>query len=227
MHEFKGPLATIFSSLDLLNHYTSLYEEENGELPYFSEHFRKITKHLQLMNAFLDEMVLLSGGGEGCKQEEFLVGAFIRQFVKRLELPCMKNRQMSLFLPESDSEVRMDKLLLEHVLRNLISNAFKYSPGERDPELGVEFFEASFTLFVRDYGFGIPEKEQAHLFKSPYRASNVLAKRVAGTGMGLLIVHDFVQRLGGRISFRSREGEGTTFELHLPLKQPKEAFPMD
>lgn len=225
VHEFKAPLSTIFSSLDLLNYHASRYEEENGELPFFSEHFRRIAKHLQLMNAFLDEMVLLSGGGKGCKQEEFLLVAYIREFVQRLELPSMKSRQLSLHFPESDRQVRMDRLLLEHVLRNLIGNAFKYSPGERDPELELRFQEQSSLLLVRDFGLGIPEEEQRKLFKLPYRGSNATAKKIPGTGMGLLIVKDFVERLGGSISFHSREGEGTTFELQLPLKQPQAMVP--
>lgn len=225
VHEFKAPLATIFSSLDILNHYAGLFEEENGELPYFSEHFQKISKHLKIMNAFLDEMTLLSNGGNGGKREAFLLSAYVWEFVQRLDLPSMKNRRISLDLPEADREVRLDRVLLEHILRNLICNAFKFSSGERSPELILRIRDQSFTLLVRDYGIGIPEKEQGNLFRLPYRGSNT--KGIAGTGMGLLIVRDFVERLGGQISFRSRVGEGTTFELRLPLEQPESVFLQD
>lgn len=223
VHEFKGPLATIFSSLDILNQYEGLHEGENGELPYFRGHFRKIRKHLKIMNAFLDEMVLLSKGGDGGKKEVFLLTAYVREFVQRLDLPSMKNRRISLHLPEADREVRLNKMLLEHILRNLISNAFKYSSGKRSPELVLRIREQSFTFLVRDYGIGIPEKEQGNLFQLPYRGSN--AKGIAGTGMGLLIVRDFAECLGGQISFRSRDGEGTTFKLQLPVEQP-ESIPL-
>lgn len=221
VHEFKAPLATIFSSLEILNHYADRYEQERGEVPYFSEHFRKIGKHLGIMNAFLEELVLLSSvrkNGPANSGETFFLGAFIRDLVRGLELPAMKNRNLALLLPDKDREVTLDKLLLEHILRNLISNAFKYSPGRQDPELALHIKDRSFTLFVRDYGVGIPEMEQKELFRIPYRASN--AKAFTGTGMGLLIVGDFVERLGGKISFRSEEGKGTSFELEFPLEQP-------
>ncbi|WP_154859652.1 sensor histidine kinase [Cyclobacterium xiamenense] len=222
VHEFKAPLATIFSSLEILNHYADRYEREKGEVPYFSEHFRKIGKHLGIMNAFLEELVLLSNvhkNGPANSREAFFLGAFIRDLVRGLELPAMKNRNLALSLPDEDREVTLDKLLLEHILRNLLSNAFKYSPGRQDPELALHIQDGSFTLIVRDYGVGIPEMEQKELFRIPYRASN--AKAFAGTGMGLLIVGDFVERLGGKISFRSKEGKGTSFELEFPLAQPQ------
>jgi len=68
---------------------------------------------------------------------------------------------------------------------------------------------------VRDHGIGIPETDRAHLFEPFHRAANV--GQTQGTGLGLLIVKRCVELLDGQITFASREGEGTTFTVRLPI----------
>jgi signal transduction histidine kinase len=78
--------------------------------------------------------------------------------------------------------------------------------------------EAGFArLVVADTGIGIPAESIPKLFQEFYRARNAKALEEAGTGLGLTIVRDLVERYGGRVSVESREGEGTTFTVLLPL----------
>ena len=72
-------------------------------------------------------------------------------------------------------------------------------------------------LAVTDTGIGIPEESIPKLFQEFYRAKNAKALDEAGTGLGLTIVRDLVDRYGGRVDVRSQEGEGTTFTVRLPL----------
>jgi two-component system phosphate regulon sensor histidine kinase PhoR len=75
----------------------------------------------------------------------------------------------------------------------------------------------SAVIWVRDTGIGIPSCDQKELFTRFYRASNAVARRIPGTGLGLTIVRTIVAGHGGELSLESREHEGTTVTLRLPL----------
>lgn len=106
---------------------------------------------------------------------------------------------------------------LGRIFLNLIGNAIKYTPagGHVTVTLGQSSDEAVIT--VADTGMGIPEVDVAHLFEEFYRGSNVKEAGIPGTGLGLTIVKDLVERYGGRLSVQSRLNEGTTFTVVLPL----------
>jgi two-component system sensor histidine kinase VicK len=73
-----------------------------------------------------------------------------------------------------------------------------------------------------DTGIGIPEESQAHLFEEFYRAPNAKAEVKEGAGLGLAITTDLVMRFGGRIGVESKQGEGTTFAVMLPVVRPQQ-----
>lgn len=107
-----------------------------------------------------------------------------------------------------------DPFLLKNILFNLISNAIKYSPEDKEIFLTVENDEKGLTLKVRDQGIGIPEEEQKNMFSRFFRASNV--ENIEGTGLGLTIVKRYANLMKGEISFVSKSGEGTEFTVFLP-----------
>ena len=104
-------------------------------------------------------------------------------------------------------EVQADKSQLEHIIENLLSNAFKFSKGKQAPELSLIYHKDRFVIQVRDYGIGIPDADQSHLFSSFYRASNTSGIR--GTGLGLVIIKNLVRLHKGTIEIKSKENEGT------------------
>jgi signal transduction histidine kinase len=109
-----------------------------------------------------------------------------------------------------------DEDKLRQVLVNLLDNAVKYSPdgGEVAVELGSA--PGLVTLTVRDSGLGIPPGEQDRIFEKFYRLDPALTRGVGGSGLGLYISRELVSRMGGRMSVRSRLGEGATFTVELP-----------
>jgi PAS domain S-box-containing protein len=113
-----------------------------------------------------------------------------------------------------------DPIRLRRVLDNLLSNAIKYSPNGGDVVICVALQEDAdgpvVCVSVTDHGVGIPQADQPHIFERFRRAGNV--GRIAGVGIGLAGVRIIVQEHGGRIDLQSREGEGTTFSVHLPLR---------
>jgi hypothetical protein len=151
---FKKPLVIIFSSQVFFNQCLSANEEENKKLPCFSEQFQKSFLHLGIMNGFLEGLVLLSSvhdKGAIRIQEAFSLFKFIRYFVNGFVLSMMKNWQLILFLPAKYTESTHDKLLLEHVLVNLIYKAFKYSFGLQEPKLKLGRGNKTYKLILSDY----------------------------------------------------------------------------
>lgn len=112
----------------------------------------------------------------------------------------------------------IDPTRIEQVLTNLISNAIKYSPqgGPVVLTLREEQVAGTITLSVQDHGIGIPGQQQGQIFGRFMRADNAVAWGMNGTGLGLYICRELVERHGGRLWFESEEGKGSTFFLALP-----------
>ena len=133
-------------------------------------------------------------------------------------------------LPESRSFVAGDEDKLRQVLINLVDNAVKYSPDGGAVEVRVEPNVTNVSIAVSDQGLGIPIAEQQRIFGKFYRVDPQLSRGVGGTGLGLYICRELVRRMDGCLKVTSREGEGSTFVLELPLvaaraAEPPEAVP--
>jgi PAS domain S-box-containing protein len=109
-----------------------------------------------------------------------------------------------------------DRDRIEQVLVNLIDNALKYSPEGGEVVVRTVPSAASVRVEVADQGVGIPPSEQEAVFEKFYRADSQHRAVPGGTGLGLYICRELVQRMGGTIGVRSRPGEGSTFWFQLP-----------
>ena len=94
---------------------------------------------------------------------------------------------------------------------HLLSNAFKYSEGCPAPEIHLYFKANEFKMKIKDYGIGIPEKDQINLFRSFFRGSNTA--KIQGSGLGLVIVKELLTLINGRIKYESIEKVGSVFEI--------------
>jgi signal transduction histidine kinase len=104
---------------------------------------------------------------------------------------------------------------LRQVIGNLISNAIKYSPQGGVVEVSADREDGSVRVEVRDEGMGIPLSQQPQIFTKFFRG-DAAASGITGTGLGLAVSRDIVESHGGRIGFKSAEGQGTTFFVELP-----------
>ena len=109
-----------------------------------------------------------------------------------------------------------DRDRVEQVLVNLLDNAIKYSPDGGAVVVTTARVPDGVRVTVEDEGIGIPRAEQSSIFEKFYRADPHLRAVPAGTGLGLYICRELVQRMGGRIGVRSRLGGGSTFFFELP-----------
>jgi len=121
--------------------------------------------------------------------------------------------------------IHADRDMMVQTAVNLLSNAIKYTPegGEIEVRFGRGDAE-TIQIEVRDTGIGIPAAEQDKLFQEFFRASNAKRFTTAGTGLGLALVKQTVERHNGELELTSAEGRGTLVTIHLPIHQPGSAL---
>lgn len=120
---------------------------------------------------------------------------------------------------ESDLRVWIDREKMESILKNIISNALKYTPEEGMVEIRLSQKKEMWCFEIKDTGIGVPEEEQSKLFKTHFRASNAINAKITGSGTGLLLVSKLVKLHKGKLKFESVEGKGTTFTLLFPIEK--------
>jgi len=142
----------------------------------------------------------------------------LRQVILRLE-PAWSHKNLGWQL-ELDEEVSLtsDQELLNQVWINIIQNAIKFSPEGSDIEVRV-FREGSAVVEIQDHGCGMSEEAQKRIFDKFYQADK--SRKQEGVGLGLSLVKRIVDMLGGTVSVQSREGEGSTFRVELPVSPPR------
>ena len=120
------------------------------------------------------------------------------------------------------AEINVDPRLVRIFFQNLISNAVKYTPENGKITVEVKLEDPYVRLSVIDTGYGIPEEQQDKIFSKLFRADNIRALDTEGTGLGLYIIKSILDSSGGDISFKSKENEGTTFNILIPLTGMKQ-----
>ena len=213
-HEFRTPLTSILSSVDLIR-----LHGDRGNLEGQQKHIGRVKSSVRNLTMILDDFLSLEKLESGMIQlhpEPTKFVDFIADLIEEVSL-IAKEGQKILQEHIGDSNVEIDKQLLKNILLNLLSNAIKYSPNGKD--ISIQSIQKGEQLFIHviDQGIGIPHKEQRAMFTRFFRASN--ASNIQGTGLGLTIVKRYVDLMSGSISFTSEPNEGSTFTLELPQKR--------
>lgn len=140
----------------------------------------------------------------------------------------ISQRHISLIISKPDPlpETIVDKEKLILALQNLLDNAVKYTPENGKIEINIEILDNYLSLSIDDNGVGVPKKDQPKLFSKFFRASNVIKMETEGSGFGLFIAKNIINRHGGDIYISSQEGKGTKVIVSLPLffKPKKQIF---
>lgn len=216
-HEFRTPLATILSSVNLVSRHA-----ENGNREGIDKHVGRITSSVDNLTAILNDFLSLEKLEQGkvhCKPEEFDLCELVRSVCDEVGSIAKEGQHIELKGPSSSCTVQLDPQLMRNILLNLLSNAVKYSPEHSAIHLTVELADR-LKITVRDEGMGIPKEDQQHLFERFFRAKN--ATNIQGTGLGLNIVRKHVDLMEGTINFESATEKGTTFIISLPTHLEKQ-----
>jgi hypothetical protein len=212
-HDFRNPLNTILLSAGLL-------EESGDRLSKGQQqnYFKMIRTAINDLDELLSEVLLLGrteNGKLSCQFECLDLALFAQDLIRLVNNAQSQPRQIE-FRPQGNLQQGLwDAHLLRHILCNLLSNAIKYSPA--DTPITFEIIAQNETMIFRvtDQGIGIPPEAITDLFDPFFRADNVAG--VSGTGLGLAIVQRCAAIHGGEVQVESRENQGSTFTVRLPI----------
>lgn len=113
--------------------------------------------------------------------------------------------------------IKIDPSKLKMVIQNLIDNAVKYTPDGGKVTISVKFDKMEVGITIADTGMGIPREHQERLFTKFFRSNNAVKAQTEGTGLGLFIAKNIIEKHRGKVWFDSEEGKGTTFHVTIPL----------
>lgn len=228
-HELRTPLNAIIG-------YSEILQEEaiDEGLTSFTDDLEKIYhsgKHLlELINQILD-LSKIEADKMTFDSSQFALRPFLEDITHMLQpqMRAQKNTFM-IDLPEHLSMMETDQSKLKQVLLNLLSNATKFTKNGQISLVVRNFTDMqgnpSWVHFkIKDTGIGIALQDQAKIFDSFTQADTSTTREYGGTGLGLSISKRFVELLGGRIELASQLGQGTCFDIYLPLKQGQD-FPL-
>ncbi len=214
-HEIKNPLAGIMGYCELLMGKTYQPDKLKEDLKLI--HLSALKIH-QLVGDYLAVARLESG-----REEVILMPVDLGELIKQeiaLLLPTARRKgiQLESDLPVPLPKFRGDLNLLDRAFTNLITNAIKYSPSDKTVRVVLSHIDGSFVFQVEDQGFGIPPADREKIFEKFYRGKYSRIREIPGTGLGLTITREIINRHGGKISVESTPGEGSTFTVILPDK---------
>jgi len=216
-HELRSPLSTIHEQLAVvLGDMMDVAPETDKKI--LGRAKEKTHSLISLIGDLLD----LSRIEEGviCKEPvPVQVDALLKNIIDFLKDKANAKRQ-TLTLEITDKhlpEMMADPLALESVFGNLIANAINYTPENGHIRVTAEVAGINIKVNVIDNGFGIEDKHLGQIFERFYRVKNDQTRYITGTGLGLPIVKELVQALGGFVEAESEFGKGSTFTVLLPV----------
>ena len=217
-HELRTPLAAVYGAAQTLMRHDFALDEAGRDrfvslIADESERLGRIVNEILLANQ-------LDAGRVDLGADAFDPAELVERVVDAARVHAPPNIRLERVVQSGIAHVAADRDKVRQVLVNLVENAMKYSPSGGRIEVGLEPGQESgaetVVFFVRDEGLGIPVAEQARIFEKFYRLDPQMTRGVGGTGLGLYICSELVNRMGGHIWVESTEGQGSTFLLELP-----------
>jgi PAS domain S-box-containing protein len=172
------------------------------------------------MNELIDTLLSITrieAGGIKVTPSRFEVNGLINDIIAEIRpVANSKNIKLKVNIKNAHQSVKTDELLLKEVMVNLLTNAVKYTPEGGKVTLEVKDNNQNVTFSVADNGYGIPKRLHDRVFTKFFRADNIMAYDVSGTGLGLYLTKMIADKLSAELWFESVEGKGTTFYFDLP-----------
>lgn len=213
-HELKTPMTSMKVLAD------SLLATENAPIEMYKDFMQDIAEEIDRENEIIGDLLnLVRTDGERAvlNIETVDVNELMEAVLKRLKPIALKNNIEIIFESMRPVTASIDRVKFIIVLTNIIENAIKYNHPEGWVKITLNADHKFFYVDVSDSGIGIPEECKDHVFERFYRVDKARSRETGGTGLGLAITKNIVLLHKGTIKFYSKENEGTTFNIRIPL----------
>lgn len=212
-HELRNPLNTLRGCIDLMQ-----LDMDDGSIPELVQVVemmdRQVSKLTRLISDLLDISKLKSGSMD-MELSRFDVNMMVRNVVEEMR-SSVPDHIFNLNLTEPVL-VDADRFRVSQVLGNLLTNAVKYAPGQKEVDITCSTADGFVQVAVKDRGVGIRAEDQRQVFERFYRVQGESTKGILGFGIGLYVAADIIKRHGGTMEVKSAEGKGSTFSFKMPL----------
>lgn len=213
-HELKTPITSIRVLAD------SLMSMEDAPIELYREFLSDISDEIDRESTIIDDLlslVKLDKSNMELKVAQVSINDLLELVLKRLR-PLAKRRNIELVFESFRPVVgEIDEVKLTLAVTNLVENAIKYNVDEGWVRVSLNADHNFFYIKVQDSGLGIPEDVQDKVFERFYRVDKARSRETGGTGLGLAITYSVIQLHHGAIKLYSKEGEGSTFTVRIPL----------
>lgn len=213
-HELRTPLAILQGNLEAMR---------DGVIPATPQQLDSLHAEAQSLSRLVDDLGILSlteAGQLKLRREPTDIGEVIRRVATGMESPAQRQGiSLNLSLPDGLPPAVADPDRLAQVLRNLLSNALRYTPAGGSIRVTAQLsppLHPDLLVSVTDTGEGIPPQDLPYIFDRFYRVDRSRTRATGGAGLGLTIVKQLIEAHGGRVWAESTPGKGSTFYFTLP-----------
>lgn len=215
-HELRTPMTSIMGYTDLLKQ-GSLGEVNEKQLNFLSV-IRKNVGRMSKLISDLSDIYKVESGRLHLEPMTLPVRAMVERTLESLpEELVSKNHKMTILIAEDLPKVYGDPNRVDQILKYLIDNAARYSPANSEIEIKGNMDGDCIHVAIKDQGIGISESEQSQLFTQFFRSERAEVRDELGWGLGLSVVKNLVDLMGGEVGFQSQSDQGSTFWFTLPI----------
>lgn len=212
-HEFRTPLASMMMATETLENYRHRLTEEE-----IIKYLGRIRRNIEFLRDIIGKVLSLNrieSGKIPYTPEKTDINQLVAEWLKDYREKNQLEHQIDFVPIKERINIEADRQLLVQALENLVSNSRKYAPAGTTILINISKTGSTITVSVTDFGIGIPEKEIEFLFDPFFRASNVV--NYHGTGLGLPLIKQIVDRHNGSVRLESEINKKTTFHIDLPV----------
>ena len=213
-HDLKTPLTSIQMAAYMLRRFGA----DNPDR--FEQYLTNIENSVEQMTTLITNLLDLAKleTGRAIDRQPVPFTPFLQEIVDGFDL-IAQEKQMEIHFHASDTAITVncDAVQVRRVMNNLISNAIKYSPPERQIDIEVQKQDEEVVVAVTDQGFGIPAEDIPKLFTRFFRVDQDAHSAAEGSGLGLAIVKTVIEQHGGQVWVESELDQGSTFFFCLPI----------
>jgi len=213
-HDLRNPLSVLMGYVQLLEQDKAKFERQ------YQDYFGIMAQVVKRIYSIINEMLSLERIEQiaiNPPQESVIIATIIDYAVLEYKRQIdLKRQRLNIEIEPQVSPVLGDKAQIHEAIINLLGNAVKYTPNNGKIFIRLYQQQDKVIFTITDTGAGIPENQQKNLFKPFFRLQNPETNQIDGTGLGLSLVRNIIERHKGEIIFNSTYGEGSTFGFKLP-----------